>query len=123
MANLQKFGNIRQNFSELANFVTIYIEEAHPVEQGHFNGNYDIKTHANFEERLRAAQTLREDAGKNLAGCPILVDPMDDRTNKAYAALPERLYVICDGKIIYQGGLGPFDYNLAELESFLAKMK
>ena len=30
------------------------------------------------------------------------VDPMDDRANIAYAALPERLYVVQDGQIIYQ---------------------
>ena len=27
---------------------------------------------------------------------------MDDRANIAYAALPERLYVVQDGRIIYQ---------------------
>ena len=30
------------------------------------------------------------------------VDPMDDRANIAYAALPERLYVVQDGQITYQ---------------------
>ena len=30
------------------------------------------------------------------------VDPMDDRANIAYAALPERLYIVQDGQIIYQ---------------------
>ena len=27
---------------------------------------------------------------------------MDDRANIAYAALPERLYVVQDGRVIYQ---------------------
>ena len=27
---------------------------------------------------------------------------MDDRSNKAYASLPERLYVVQDGKVVYQ---------------------
>ena len=36
MANLGKFGSLRQNFSEVADFVTIYIAEAHPSERGHF---------------------------------------------------------------------------------------
>ena len=30
------------------------------------------------------------------------VDPMDDRANKAYASLPERLYVVQDGQVLYQ---------------------
>jgi len=128
MANLDKFGKLRQNFSEVADFVTIYIAEAHPAERGHFRvggegGNYDIDTHANIADRLNAATTLREEAGEALKGCKILVDPMDDRANIAYAALPERLYVVQDGQIIYQGGLGPFDYKISEVEAFLAKNK
>jgi len=128
MANLDKFGKLRQNFSEVADFVTIYIAEAHPAERGHFRvggegGNYDIDTHANIADRLNAATTLREEAGEALKGCKILVDPMDDRANIAFAALPERLYVVQDGQIIYQGGLGPFDYKISEVEAFLAKNK
>jgi len=128
MASLDKFGKLRQNFSEVADFVTVYIAEAHPAERGHFRvggdgGNYDIDTHANIADRLNAATTLREEAGEALEGCKILVDPMDDRANIAYAALPERLYVVQDGQIIYQGGLGPFDYNISEVEAFLAKNK
>jgi len=126
MANLDKFGKLRENFSEVADFVTIYIAEAHPAERGHFRvggegGNYDIDTHANIADRLNAATTLREEAGEALKGCKILVDPMDDRANIAFAALPERLYVVQDGQIVYQGGLGPFDYKISEVEDFLAK--
>jgi len=128
MANLDKFGKLRQNFSEVADFVTVYIAEAHPAERGHFKvggdgGNYDIDTHANIADRLNAATTLREEAGEALQGCTILVDPMDDRANIAYAALPERLYVVQDGQITYQGGLGPFDYKISEVEAFLVKNK
>jgi len=128
MANLDKFGKLRENFSEVADFVTIYIAEAHPAERGHFRvggdgGNYDIDTHANIADRLNAATTLREEAGEALKGCKILVDPMDDRANIAFAALPERLYVVQDGQIIYQGGLGPFDYKISEVEAFLSKNK
>ena len=27
---------------------------------------------------------------------------MDDRANNAYASLPERLYVVQDGRVVYQ---------------------
>jgi len=128
MANLDKFGKLRENFSGMADFVTIYIAEAHPAERGHFRvggegGNYDIDTHANIADRLNAATTLKEEAGEALKGCKILVDPMDDRADIAYAALPERLYVVRDGQVVYQGGLGPFDYKISEVEAFLAKDK
>jgi len=126
MASLGKFAALREKFSHLADFVTIYIEEAHPAEKGHFTDNlqaYGIITHENMEARVGAAGVLREEAGETLAGSPILVDPMDDRANLAYAAFPERLYVVVDGVVEYQGGLGPFNYNISELEEFLDKRK
>jgi len=129
MVNLEKFGSIRKNYSGIADFVTVYIAEAHPAERGDFivgrdvGGNYDINTHNNVADRLSAAQTLKDEAGPHLSKCPILVDPMDDRANIAFAALPERLYVILDGNVVYEGGIGPFDYNLEEMEAFLGKTK
>jgi len=132
MANLGKFGSLRQNFSQVADFVTIYIAEAHPSDRGHFKtggtdggqfGQIDTATHASLQDRLNAALKLKEKAASFLEGCPIMVDPMDDRANKAFAALPERIYVVLDGHIAYQGGLGPFDYKIEEVEKFLAKRK
>ena len=41
MANLGKFGSLRQNFSQVADFVTIYIAEAHPADRGHFKTGAD----------------------------------------------------------------------------------
>jgi len=121
MANLSKFGALRTKFAGLVDFVTIYIAEAHPAERKHFSGNFDIATHASMEERMEAAKTLKEKAGESLDGCPILVDCMDDRANLAYSALPERLYVLQDGKITYEGGIGPFLYSIEEVDSFLSK--
>ena len=44
---------------------------------------------------------------------------MDNKAGAAYAAMPERLYVLLDGKIAYEGRLGPFDYRLEEVEQYL----
>jgi len=131
MANLGKFGSLRQNFSKVADFVTIYIAEAHPADRGHFKagadggqfGQIDTATHTSLQDRINAALKLKEKAASFLEGCPIMVDPMDDRANKAFAALPERIYVVLDGRIAYQGGLGPFDYKIEEVEKYLAKRK
>jgi len=131
MANLGKFGSLRQNFSQVADFVTIYIAEAHPADRGHFKtgadggqfGQIDTATHTSLQDRLNAALKLKEKAASSLEGCPIMVDPMDDHANHAFAALPERIYVVLDGRIAYQGGLGPFDYKIEEVEKFLAKRK
>jgi hypothetical protein len=53
---------------------------------------------------------------------PTLVDREDNKVNAAYAGWPERLYVVgVDGKIAYQGGPGPFGFNVGELEAWLKK--
>lgn len=123
MGCLAKFGSLRQDFAGLVDFVTIYIAEAHPAEKGHFSGNYDIDTHRNLGDRLFAAELLLQEAGEDLAECPILVDPMDDPANKAYASFPERFYILLDGKVVFEGGLGPYYYSVPEVAEFLAKWK
>jgi len=53
---------------------------------------------------------------------PVIVDKGDDAVNKAYAAWPERMYVIgTDGKIAYKGGPGPGGFKVAEVEEWLKK--
>ena len=45
------------------------------------------------------------------------VDPMDDRANLSYAALPERLYIVQDGQVVYQVALRLELFH--QLKSFL----
>ena len=48
---------------------------------------------------------------------PTLLDDMENSTDEAYAALPERLYVIgSDGRVAYQSGPGPFGFDAAGWE-------
>ena len=48
---------------------------------------------------------------------------MDDKANHSYGALPERLYIILNGKIVYMGGVGPMDYKVNEVEEWLQNFK
>ena len=50
-------------------------------------------------------------------GIKTYVDEMDDAVNTAYAAWPTRLYLVgLDGKIVYGGGLGPYDFKPEKLK-------
>ena len=43
---------------------------------------------------------------------------MGDAVNRAYAAWPTRLYLIgLDGKVVYGGGLGPYDFKPTKLKA------
>lgn len=63
-----------------------------------FTNNYDINQHRSLEERLSAAQILVQKEPL----CPVVVDEMDDVTAIKYGALPERLYVLQAGKVVYK---------------------
>ncbi len=48
---------------------------------------------------------------------PALVDEIDDRVSKAYAAHPDRLYLVGrDGRIAFRGDPGPRGFIPGELE-------
>jgi type I thyroxine 5'-deiodinase len=52
---------------------------------------------------------------------PFGIDDMSNAANDAYAAWPERLYIIDEsGHIAYRGGMGPFNYHPAEVREWLA---
>jgi type I thyroxine 5'-deiodinase len=52
---------------------------------------------------------------------PFGVDDMSNAAELAYAAWPERLYIIDEtGHIAYRGGMGPFNYKPAEARDWLA---
>jgi hypothetical protein len=53
---------------------------------------------------------------------PIAIDGMDNRADHLYAAWPERIYIIDEsGRIVYRGGLGPFNYHPEEARAWLEK--
>ena len=52
---------------------------------------------------------------------PFGVDDMSNTANDAYAAWPERLYIIDESaRIAYRGGMGPFHYDPKEVRAWLA---
>lgn len=49
----------------------------------------------------------------------VYCDTMNDYTNHLFRGWPERLYVLDDDKILYQGQNGPFGYSIPSVEYFL----
>ena len=60
---------------------------------------------------------LREET--ELGNVKLFIDTMDNNANEMYAALPERLFILNEGRLSYVGGVGPFCYNLEEVEKWL----
>lgn len=105
-------------YREQVAFLVVYIREAHaldgrsPLIKG---GLPLVEEPVTLDERRAVATVcLRRTA---FEGMPAVVDGMDNATEKAYAAAPDRLYLIGkDGRVAYQGAPGPFGFLPSALE-------
>ena len=115
---MEEFKSLVEDYKNIADFVTVYISEAHPLDGWATPGNeFSIHSHMTLDDRLFAANVLAE---KKLP-CPIIVDQMSNDAALAYGAHPERLYIIKDNIIEYAGKMGPFYYDPKEVSAWLDK--
>jgi hypothetical protein len=95
----------------------VYIEEAHPTDgwemPSNFEDNVLVASAKSFFERDAAAKTCVVKLGIHI---PALVDDMEDSTERAYTAWPDRLYVIDrEGRLAYKSKAGPFGFHPADV--------
>lgn len=100
----------------------MYVSEAHPDDEWQMESNRAdeivITQPKSFEERKQAARILVERLHYDM---PLALDSMENRAEAAYAAWPERLYVVdTDGRIAYRGEVGPFGFDPQQMERALA---
>jgi hypothetical protein len=102
----------------------VYVREAHPTDEWQMKSNLKDKDDVCYaqpktlEQRLAIANDFTKRFKFPL---PFGIDDMSNAANDAYAAWPERLYVIDEsGRIAYRGGMGPFNYHPAEVREWLA---
>ena len=68
-----------------------------------------IANHVTIEDRFAAARAGIERLGLTM---PVFVDRMDDAVSNAFAAWPERIYVLdATGRVAHAGGPGPFEFD------------
>ena len=87
---------------------------------------------SNVEQKFVFKQPRTLDQRKELAKIlvdrlkyrmPLAVDTIDNRTEQAFAAWPERIYILGEGgTILYKGKVGPFGFKPDEAEAALAKL-
>jgi len=119
MAVLDDICRIAADNADLADFLVVYIEEAHATDGWALAENaHQISNHRSIEERLAAAAKLANYITLP-ANMTVVVDTMSDELNRAYGALPERLYVLQNGLIVYEGRMGPFFFSPGEVDDSL----
>jgi type I thyroxine 5'-deiodinase len=113
-----RLNEIFERYEDDVNFFCIYIKEAHPEDEWQVPHNLE-------DDVVFAQPKTIEERGVIAEACmlklelkmPTLLDDMNDTTDAAYAAQPERLYVIdTDGNVSYQSGMGPWGFDVASWE-------
>ncbi|KAL4641808.1 thyroxine 5-deiodinase [Arapaima gigas] len=106
--------------SDIADSLLVYIEEAHPCD-GWVSSDapYQIPKHRCLEDRMKAAQLMNV----QIPECLVVMDNMENSSNAAYGAYFERLYILKDERVVYQGGRGPEGYKIAEVRNWLAEYR
>ena len=104
-------------------FFVVYIQEAHPTDGWQISINeqeevtFEQPKSAEEREAVAEACTL----GLKLS-IPTLIDEMTNEVDRAYAALPDRLYLIdAEGRVAYRGGPGPWAFKPDELEAAIGE--
>jgi len=107
-------------YNDQVQFLAIYIREAHPDDGWNFGQTRGITDPTTIEERRQLAGQCEV---AMQYGIRTYVDDMDDAVMTAYAAWPERLYLIGqDGRVLYASGLGPWGFKPAELQEAIERV-
>jgi Iodothyronine deiodinase len=104
---------MHRRYRDRATTVFVYIAEAHATDGWQMPSNIDddvlLANHVTIDDRFAAARAGMERLGLTM---PVLVDAIDDAVSDAFAAWPERIYVVdADARIAYTGGPGPFEFD------------
>ena len=105
---------LNKELGEQVQVFIIYTREAHALDSGRTNFRSTVEQPITIEERRTVAQDFLTSMELEV---PALLDDMDDTASKAYASLPDRLYLIGkDGKIAYAGARGPRGFQVDVLQ-------
>jgi len=102
-----------QQYKTKAEWYLVCIRKPKPADGGN-----EINQTTTMEELISAARARYPDLGISIPG---LIDDPDSKVGKAYAAWPERLYIVNKkGKIAYKSESGARDFKATE---FMQKLK
>ena len=101
-------------------FLCVYIKEAH-TSDGWFltRNNYHVRQHKTMKERLEMASELH----KFSLPFPLLVDGLDNALSVQLRAIPERLVIILDGKLMFATDRGPIGYGVEPVRRWIEQFQ
>ena len=119
-----RLDELAKSYGDKVKFFGVYIREAH--------ADGEDQVIRNLDEGVIFTQPETEDERAEVASAcmlrynfsfPMLLDGMDNDAEEKYISWPDRLYIIGEnGKVAYQGGLGPLYFDVDEFEQVLTKL-
>lgn len=111
------------DYGDRAEFLFVYIREAHADDEWQLGSNRrDSVVFAQpttFGKRQEVAASCSTALKLTM---PCVVDAMDNSVDEAYAAWPERLFIVdVDGRIAYAGGQGPWGFEPKHVGKWLRR--
>jgi type I thyroxine 5'-deiodinase len=102
----------------------VYIQEAHPVDLWQLPSNVRdgvlFASPRSDEERTSTAQACVRKLGIQI---PVILDHIDNPTERAYTAWPDRMFVIdANGHIVFRSAPGPYGFSTRDLERSLREI-
>jgi len=87
-----RLNEMAEKYKNIANFLTIYISEAHASDVWPLGTTVCVKQHLTIQDRIDAAKEhlIRKRDSK----IPVLVDNMDNSFDRYYHGWPERYFII-----------------------------
>lgn len=118
----QTLAELATKYQERANFLGVYVREAHPTDGWRMESNDKVGVQypqpTDFPGRLQVAKRCETTLKLRF---PLLVDGLNDEVGQAYSGMPARLYVLDPaGVITYKSARGPFGFRPTEMEQALA---
>ncbi len=106
-----------QSSKDQANFLMVYIEEAHP---GNTVEGRQVFAHESDADRQELAELCTTSKSLTL---PTVLDKLDNAVEIAYAAFPDRIYVLdSDGIVRYKTQPGPRGWDVVEPRAALDRL-
>jgi hypothetical protein len=113
---------IYEDYKDHVDFLTVYVREAHPTDEWQMKSNVKDDVCYAQPKTLEQRVAIANDFTRRFKfPLPFGIDDMGNAANDAYAAWPERIYIIDEsGHVAYRGGMGPFNYKPQEAREWLA---
>ena len=106
-------------YRDRAAFYVVYIQEAHPTDLWQLPSNVRdgvlFASARTSDERNATATACVRKLG---IAIPSVLDRIDNPTERAYTAWPDRLYLVgTDGRVQFKSAPGPYGFSTSDLEA------